>query len=185
MTIRIHWRLPQGSEQPGAANDCSMPDLDTQIPFCLEAESYGIDSLLIDFSIDKADSIVLATALGLATSRIRLLIAYRSGLICPTSFVQQLNTLSAMINGRFSLNIVAGSTPEEQQRYGDFAEHDDRWARTDEFLTIVRALWRGGEQDFEGRWYRVRRAWVRSPLCEHGSFGCIPCICWAHCSVSQ
>src|ERR1043165_1168706 len=160
--MRIHWRLPHGGEQRGVSNDCSMPELQTQVPFCREAERYGIDSVLVDFGVEKADSIVLATALGLATSRLRFIVAYRSGLLAPTSFVQQLNTLSALTGGRVALNIVAGSSPDEQRRYGDWAEHDDRWHRTDEFLAIARGIWSGHEVDFDGRWYRVAGAWVRT-----------------------
>ena len=159
--MRIHWRLPHGGEH-GVSNDCAMPEMQTQVPFCLEAEAYGIDSVLVDFGVEKADSIVLATALGMATTRLRFIVAYRSGLLAPTSFVQQLNTLSALTGGRVALNIVAGSTPEEQRRYGDFCEHDDRWQRTDEFLAIARGIWSGRETDFDGRWYRVARAWVRT-----------------------
>lgn len=162
MSMRFHWRLPQGGDRPGRPLDCSAPDLEEQIPFCREAEELGIDSLLVDFGLDKADSIVLSTALGLATSRIRFLIAYRSGLLAPTTFVQQLNTLSALIDGRISLNIVAGSSPREQRGYGDYLEHDARWARTDEFLTIARAIWRDGTADFAGKHYRVERAAVRT-----------------------
>src|ERR1043166_2170578 len=159
--MRIHWRLPHGGEH-GVRNDCAMPELQTQIPFCREAEAFGIDSALVDFGIEKADSIVLGTALGMATKTLRFIVAYRSGLLAPTAFVQQINTLSALTGGRVALNIVAGSVPEEQRRYGDFAEHDDRWQRTGEFLAIARGIWSGRETDFDGRWYRVERAWVRT-----------------------
>ncbi|HEX2832591.1 MAG TPA: LLM class flavin-dependent oxidoreductase [Thermoanaerobaculia bacterium] len=162
MQPRFHWRLPQGDDRPGDMRDCSAPHLEEQIPFCRDAERLGFDSLLVDFGIDKADSIVLSTALGMATSKIRFLIAYRSGLLAPTSFVQQLNTLSSLIDGRISLNIVAGSTPDEQRAYGDYLEHDDRWARTDEFLTIARGIWRDGVVDFDGAYYRVEQARVRT-----------------------
>ncbi len=162
MAIRFHWRLPQGGDRPGRPLDSSAPDLEEQIPFCRDAEAFGIDSLLVDFGLAKADSIVLSTALGMATSKIRFLIAYRSGLLAPTSFVQQLNTLSSLIDGRISLNIVAGSSPAEQRSYGDYLEHDARWARTDEFLTIARAIWRDGTASFQGEHYRVERAAVRT-----------------------
>ncbi|HYC90758.1 MAG TPA: LLM class flavin-dependent oxidoreductase [Thermoanaerobaculia bacterium] len=162
MHIRFHWRLPQGGDRPGRPDDCSRPDLEEQIPFCRDAEQLGIDSLLVDFGLEKADSIVLSTALGVATSKVRFIIAYRSGLLAPTSFVQQLNTLSSLIDGRISLNIVAGSTPAEQRSYGDFLEHDDRWARTDEFLAIARGIWHDGTVDFDGKFYRVEKARVRT-----------------------
>ena len=57
--------------------------------------------------------------------------------------VQQINTLSVLTRGRVSLNIVAGHTPHEQRYYGDFLAHDERYERTDEFLTICRRFWGG------------------------------------------
>src|SRR6185295_7399422 len=120
--LRFHWRLPQGGEQSGASRAyqaslaaAGLPDLDAQIQFARAAEASGIDSLLVDFGWSKPDPILLATALGLATTTIRFIIAHRSGLMSPTAFVQQVNTLSALIDGRFSLNIVAGHSPEEQR----------------------------------------------------------------------
>ena len=37
------------------------------------------------------------------------------------------------------LNIVTGGDPAEQRAYGDFLDHDERYARTDEFLDRLRA----------------------------------------------
>jgi len=145
--------------------EASLPDLPAQIEFCRRAEESGIDSLLTDFGFSKPDSIVLAAALGLATEKIKFIVAYRSGLLGPTIFVQQLNTLSALINGRFSLNIVAGHSPEEQRYYGDFLSHDERYARTEEFLSICHALWkRNGEVTFTGKYYQVENARLRIPF---------------------
>src|SRR5207244_10229241 len=65
--------------------------------------------------------------------------------------------------GRVSLNVVAGHTPGEQRGYGDFLSHDERYARTSEFLAICRALWRGESVTFEGRYYRVQDAHLNVP----------------------
>lgn len=169
--LRIHWRLPQGGEGKGITRsaqarfgETGLPDLDNQIAFCREAESCGIDSLLVDFGWLKPDAIILSTALGLATSRIRFIIAYRSGLMSPTAFVQQLNTLSSMIDGRFSLNVVAGYSPEEQRAYGDFLAHDERYARTAEFLAVCNEYWRAGGVDFGGRYYRIEGGRLLTPF---------------------
>jgi alkanesulfonate monooxygenase len=160
--LRIHWRLPQRGEGTAITRsgqallaETGLPDLENQIRFCREAEECGIDSLLVDFGWLKPDAIILSTALGLATSRIRLIIAYRSGLMSPTTFVQQLNTLSSLIDGRFSLNVVAGYSPEEQRAYGDFLPHDERYARTEEFLAICNDYWRRGRAECDGRYYRI------------------------------
>lgn len=172
MNLRFHWRLPQGGEKPGASRayqaslaETGLPDLEAQIDFCRVAEECGIDSLLTDFGWSKPDPILLAAALGLATSKIKFIIAYRSGLLSPTTFVQQLNTLSALINGRFSLNIVAGHSPEEQRYYGDFLSHDERYERTEEFLAVCHAFWeRGGDVNFDGKYYRVEKGRLNTPF---------------------
>jgi alkanesulfonate monooxygenase len=143
----------------------SRPELDAQIPFCRLAVQCGIDSLLLDFGYAKPDPIVMAAALGLAVDDIRFIVAYRSGLMSPVTFVQQLNTLSTLIGGRFSLNIVAGHSPDEQRSYGDFLPHDDRYTRTDEFLAVCDAFWRG-ERDinFDGRYYRIEKGNLHTPF---------------------
>jgi alkanesulfonate monooxygenase len=170
-SLRIHWRLPQRGEGTGITRSAQgdlrqtgLPDLDNQAHFCREAESCGIDSLLVDFGWLKPDAIILSTALGLATSRVRFIIAYRSGLISPTAFVQQLNTLSSMIDGRFSLNVVAGYSPEEQHAYGDFLSHDERYARTEEFLAVCNDYWRAGRAEHDGRYYRIEGGRLLTPF---------------------
>ncbi|WP_089938660.1 LLM class flavin-dependent oxidoreductase [Candidatus Entotheonella palauensis] len=177
--LRFHWRLLQSSEAPEATRAAmtqsartGVPDLPAMIEFCQRAEECGIDGLLTDFGAAKPDSILLATALGLATEKIEFIIAYRSGLLCPTTFVQQLNTLSTLINGRFSLNIVAGHSPREQRSYGDFLPHDARYARTEEFLTICRAYWqRTAPVNFRGTYYTVENGWLNTPyMAPHRTF---------------
>src|SRR4051794_667187 len=113
MKLRFHWRMLQGGETTGDTRGqatvlprTGLPDLARQIEFCRHAKNAGMTGLLVDFGISKPDSIVLSTALGLATTRIEFVIAYRSGLICPVSFAHQINTLSAMIGGRISINVV-------------------------------------------------------------------------------
>lgn len=170
--LRFHWRLPQGGERgalsrAGAVADArtGLPELDQQAEFCRAAEESGIDSLLLAFGFAQPDPILLTTALGPLTERIKFIIAWRSGLTCPTFFVQQINTLSAMINGRLSLNIVAGHSPREQRGYGDFLPHDERYARTEEFLAVCHAYWRSaGPVDFDGRYYKVEGGRLSTPF---------------------
>ncbi len=171
--LRFHWRLPQGGERPGASRalqaslaETGLPDLKPQIEFCQQAEESGIDSLLVDFGWSKPDPILLSAAIGMATTKIKLIVAYRSGLLCPTTFVQQLNTLSQLIQGRFSLNIVAGHSPEEQGYYGDFLAHDQRYDRTEEFLAVCNLFWQSKDEvNFNGRYYQVAKGKLNTPFC--------------------
>jgi alkanesulfonate monooxygenase len=170
--LRFHWRLPYAGETSAiamadqrSAQAIGLPDPEQQAEFCRRAEESGIDALLVDFGFAKPDPMLLAAVLGRATQKIKFILAYRSGLFSPTMFVQQINTLSALIQGRLLLNIVAGYSPEEQRAYGDFLSHDERYQRTEEFLAVCRALWESsGEANYSGKYYRVEKASLKTPF---------------------
>jgi alkanesulfonate monooxygenase len=172
MALRFHWRLPLGGEEagsnrllPAGTPASALPDLEAQLAFCRLAERCGIDSLLMACGFYMPDPIPLVAALGRATRTIRFLLAYRPGLLSPTLFVQQVNTLSTLIGGRIGLNVVMGHSPEEQRAYGDFLDHDERYRRADEFLEICRAFWRGeGEVSFAGKHYRIENGRLKTPF---------------------
>src|SRR5262249_10850987 len=127
--------------------------------FCRRAEEAGIESVLISYSRYEPEPVVVSCALGEAVDKLKFIIAFRSGLMLPTSFVHQINTLSALIQGRVAINIVAGSSTVEQHGYGDFLSHDERYERTEEFLQVCNSFWRSnGELDFEGKYYQVEKA---------------------------
>jgi alkanesulfonate monooxygenase len=142
-----------------------VPDVEAHVDFCRHAEACGIDSVLTAFGFHRADPIVLASALGILTSKIKFMIAVRSGICSPTLLVQQVNTLSALTDGRICLNVVGGHTPGEQRGYGDFLSHDNRYARTDEFLTVCRAFWEGdGPVNFDGIYYHIENGKLNTPF---------------------
>lgn len=132
------------------------PDMLGWVQFAQAAEDAGIDSVLLSFSRYEPDTLLVACAVGQATKKLNFIAAYRAGLMQPATFVQQINTLSALIGGRIALNIVAGSSPAEQRGYGDFLEHDERYARAEEFLSVCDAFWKNdGAVDFNGKYCRV------------------------------
>ena len=142
-----------------------IPDLQAHVEFCQRAEACDIESVLTAFGFHRPDPLILASALGVLTTKIKFMIAVRSGICSPALFVQQVNTLSALTNGRVCLNVVGGHTPAEQRGYGDFLSHDDRYARTDEFLTVCRAFWeRNGPVNFKGAYYQIENGKVNTPF---------------------
>jgi len=183
MSLKFHWMLPKGGEvaldgqqSPREAaryriesmqttSPAVRPDLTGWTRFASHAEDAGIDSTLISFSRYEPDPFLVACALGQAVQKLKFIIAYRSGLMSPTTFVQQMNTVSALVQGRVSFNIVAGSSSEEQRGYGDYLSHDERYARAEEFLAVCNAFWRAnGEVDFDGKYYRVEQAKLATPF---------------------
>lgn len=142
-----------------------VPDMKGWVHFAERAEDAGIDSVLISFSRNEPDPLLVSCALGRATKSLKFIAAYRSGLMQPTSFVQQVNTISGLIGGRISINIVAGSSSEEQHGYGDFLSHDERYLRAEEFLAVCNRFWRNGDDvNFAGRHYRVEKGKLLTPF---------------------
>ena len=141
------------------------PDITGWTHFARQAEEAGIEQVLISFSRYEPDPFVVACALGHAVEKLKFIIAYRSGLMQPTTFVQQMNTVSALTDGRVSFNIVAGSSSQEQHGYGDFLSHDERYERAEEFLAVCNAFWRrDGDVDFAGKHYRVEQGKLATPF---------------------
>jgi len=148
-----------------STSPAARPDMEGWVKFARQAEESGIESVLLSFSRYEPDTILIACAVGLATTKLKFIVAYRSGLIGPTSFVQQINTLSGLLGGRVALNVVAGSSTVEQRGYGDFLEHDERYDRADEFLAICNSFWQNnGEVNFEGKHYRVEQGKIHTPF---------------------
>jgi alkanesulfonate monooxygenase len=178
MNLRFHWMFPKGGEvamktaqetsrvlTTRDTSPAALPDMDGWVRFARDAEEAGIESVLLSFSYYEPDTIFIACAVGRATAKLKFIVAYRLGLMQPTTFVQQINTLSGVIGGRVALNVVAGSSPEEQRGYGDFLAHDERYARAEEYLTICRSFWRqNGEVDFDGKYCRVERGKILTPF---------------------
>jgi len=169
MGLRFHWSMSSAGETHRGAKaraaQSGVPDLDAHVEFCRRADECGIDSLLTAFGFHRPDPIALAAALGMVTKRIKFMVAVRSGVCSPTSLVQQVNTVSALTRGRICLNIVAGHTPEEQRGYGDFLSHDERYERTDEFLSVCRSFWSGDMAvNFAGTYYQIENGKLNTPF---------------------
>jgi alkanesulfonate monooxygenase len=177
--LKFHWRLPTDANRlvgvpqnttleptNSPQQQKNLPDIEKSLFFCRCAEEIGIDSLLTAFSYNKPDPMVLSTALGMATEKLKFMVAYRPGIISPTLFVQQINTLSALTNGRVSLNVIVGHSQKEQGYYGDFLNHDQRYQRAEEFLEICQALWRpkNGSFTFKGSYYHIEEGQVGNPF---------------------
>jgi alkanesulfonate monooxygenase len=182
--LRFHWMLPKGGEVvPGVRQTpqeacryrvqsttrtsiAPLPDVKGWAHFARAAEEAGIDSVLISFSRYEPDPMTVAAAMTQVTEKLRYMLAYRSGLMQPAIFVQQINTISALSGGRVSVNLVAGSSAAEQRGYGDFLSHDERYARAEEFLAACKAFWNGGggEVDFDGSYYRVEKGKLHTPF---------------------
>jgi alkanesulfonate monooxygenase len=167
--LRFHWSLSQAGDPFRRAQSTlkqrGLLSLEAQLALCRRAEACGIESMLMAIGFSRPDPMLLSVALGLETEHIKFMVACRAGLLSPTTFVQQVNTVSALLQGRICLNMVCGHTPHELRYYGDFLPHDARYERTDEFLSICRAYWRReAEVNFHGTYYHIARGRLHTPF---------------------
>jgi len=100
-----------------------------------------------------------AAALAAVTRRLELMVAVRPNFHQPALFAKQAANIDRIAGGRLSLNVVSSWWADEARQYGlQFDQHDDRYARTSEWLSVVEGLWREPRFSFEGAFYRTAEA---------------------------
>lgn len=132
------------------------------------SEEIGFDLTLIaelmlnDIKGPEAPSLdawTTAAALASVTYRLELMIAVRPTFHPPALLAKQAANLDHISNGRVSLNVVSAWWATEARQYGvPFDQHDQRYARTAEWLTIVDRMWREPQCSFDGELYQVQDA---------------------------
>ena len=139
---------------------------------CLRAEQIGYDLTLVaelnlndikGIEAPALDAWSTAAALAAVTKRLELMVAVRPNFHQPALFAKHAANIANISGGRLSLNVVSSWWAEEARQYGlQFDAHDDRYARTSEWLRVVDGLWREPRFSFAGRLYRTDDA-VLSP----------------------
>jgi dimethylsulfone monooxygenase len=129
------------------------------------SEKIGYDIALIaelflnDIKGIKAPSLdawSTAAALAAVTEKLELMIAVRPTFHNPAILAKQAANIDQISNGRLALNVVSSWWADEARRYGiQFDEHDDRYARTEEWLKVVNGVWTEESFSFKGKYYSV------------------------------
>jgi alkanesulfonate monooxygenase len=165
--ITLHWFLPTGGDSrellPAGPDDHRrQPDLDYLAQVARASERLGFAGMLTPTGTMCEDAWLTTAALLAETERLRFLVAFRPGLLSPTLAAQMASTYQRVSGGRLLMNIVTGADTAELGRFGDWVDHDARYARTAEFISILRGAWSGEPFDFEGDYYRVAAATTRA-----------------------
>src|SRR5580765_6114713 len=97
-----------------------------------------------------------AAALAAVTNDLEIMVAVRPTFHNPTLLAKQAANIDHISNGRVSLNVVSSWWAEEARKYGvQFDQHDDRYARTSEWLDVVDKAWKYDHVTYEGKYYKV------------------------------
>lgn len=118
-------------------------------------DEYGFDYTLLPYGSSGYDPFVVAGALSQVTERIRPIIALRPNTVYPTVAAKALATLDQLSGGRATVHIISGGDQHEQAREGDRLPKAERYARSEEFVEVLRKVWQHDEPfDHAGTYYQ-------------------------------
>jgi len=130
------------------------------------AEQIGYDLTLIaelnlnDIKGTEAPSLdawSTAAALAVVTEKLELMVAVRPTFHNPALLAKQAANIDHISKGRLTLNVVSSWWADEATKYGiPFDQHDDRYARTSEWLDVVDGCWSQQGFNYEGIYYQIQ-----------------------------
>jgi alkanesulfonate monooxygenase len=166
--LKFHWFLPtnggDGRHVVGGGHGVSAGTggRPASVPYlgqiARSAEQLGFEAALTPTGAWCEDAWISTAMISSLSERLKFLVAFRPGVIAPYLAAQMSGTFQNLSGGRLLLNVVTGGEDHEQQMFGDFLGKEERYARADEFLEIVRRLWTGDTVTFEGKYLSVNDA---------------------------
>jgi FMNH2-dependent dimethyl sulfone monooxygenase len=132
------------------------------------SEEWGYDLTLIaelnlndikGVTAPSLDAWSTAASLAAVTSTLELMVAVRPTFHEPALLAKQAANIDHISDGRLTLNVVSSWWKDEATQYGvQFDRHDQRYARTAEWLSVVHGLWREPRYSFRGQFYAIDNA---------------------------
>ncbi|MFJ8603114.1 LLM class flavin-dependent oxidoreductase [Streptomyces shenzhenensis] len=161
MSLEFLWYIPNTVE-PGHRGDDTTTgwgSIEYSTDLARTAEAHGWGGALLGTGWGRPDTFTVATALAARTSTFKPLIAIRPGYWQPAHFAGAAATLDQLSRGRTLVNIVSGL--DNPAAYGDTrTDPAQRYARTREFLHLVRRLWTEEDVTFAGEHFQISRSTV-------------------------
>jgi alkanesulfonate monooxygenase len=162
MSQEFLWYIPNTVDPGHRGDDIAggWANLDLSTDLAQIAEAHGWSGALIGTGWGRPDTFTVATALTARTTTFQPLVAIRPGYWRPAHFASAAATLDHLSGGRLLVNIVSGQ--DNLAAYGD-AEGDQaqRYARTKEFLQLIRRLWTEENVTFRGEYFSVEGSTVQ------------------------
>jgi len=138
---------------PGNGQTVDLPFIKA---FAQTQEYAGFDKVLLAVNTRAPDSMIIASYVAALTDKLGLLVAHRPGFQAPTFAARQFATLDQLSQGRAAINVITGGDSGDLQRDGDFLDKETRYARSGEYLTVMKQVW-ASQQPFShsGEFYQV------------------------------
>ena len=141
------------------------PTWDYVKKLAIRSEEIGFDlSLIAELNLNdikgehapSLDAWSTTAALAAVTRKQELMVAVRPTFHNPALLAKQAANIDHISNGRLSLNVVSSWWRDEATKYGvGFEQHDDRYARTAEWLAVLNGVWNQDGFSYKGKFYHV------------------------------
>lgn len=119
-------------------------------------EDHNWDRILFAYHSGSPDPAPVAAYIADRTERLKLVVAHRPNVAAPTYTAKTLATLDHISGGRVEVHFITGGSTADQAAEGDHLDKDTRYARTREYIEIVRRAWTEHTPfDFHGEHYRI------------------------------
>ncbi len=150
--LSVLWFFPTGGDERylGSPLGRRAATFDYLSQLAQSLDSLGYYGALLPTGTGCEEAWITATALMAVTRQLRFLVAVRPGVLPPSQAARMASTFDRLSNGRLLINVVTGSGKEGLAAEGIQIDYRQRYAITDEFLTIWRGLLRDGKMDFAG-----------------------------------
>lgn len=161
MTQEFLWYIPNQVEPGHRGDDAGEGhnSLDRLVGLATLVEDHGWGGALLGTGWGRPDTFTVGTALAARTTTFQPLVAIRPGYWRPANFASASSTLDELSGGRLLVNVVSGL--DTLEAYGDTeGDQAQRYARTREFMHLVRRLWTEEDVTFEGEHFSVRGSTV-------------------------
>jgi alkanesulfonate monooxygenase len=130
-------------------------DKDYALRFARAHEDNGWDRILFAYHSGSPDPSTAAAFIAGKLDHLKILLAHRPNVSYPTYAAKVFATLDQISDGRLNVHFITGGSTADQAAEGDFLTKDQRYARTGEYIRIVKQAWTSREPfGFDGEHYR-------------------------------
>ncbi|KAJ5585159.1 uncharacterized protein N7459_004959 [Penicillium hispanicum] len=121
-------------------------------------DDYAFNYTLVPYDSSFFDPFTIGATIASVTKNLKIIIALRPNTLYPTVAAKALATLDQLSSGRAVVHFIAGGSDAEQAKEGDFLNKEQRYARLEEYIRILRRAWESPEPfDWEGQYFQFKQ----------------------------
>lgn len=133
-------------------------DPDFLVRYARTLDDYGFNYTLVPYDSSSYDPFTIGATIAAVTKKLKVIIALRPNTLYPTVAAKALATLDQLSSGRAVVHFIAGGSDAEQAKEGDFLTKEQRYARLEEYIRILRRAWESAEPfDWDGKYYQFKQ----------------------------